>query len=108
MKRSIQKSALMYRVKAAVLALAPNAEIILFGSRARDDAEGLSDWDLLVLLDGPRDKILEGRIKDLLYDMALETDNVLSSIVRSKAEWSSPRYAVMPIKQRIDQEGVRL
>jgi len=108
MKRSIQKGPLMDRVKAAVLALAPNAEIILFGSRARDDAEGLSDWDLLVLLDGPRDKVLERRIQDLLYDLELETDTVLSSIIRTKAEWTSPRYAVMPIKMRIDQEGVPL
>ena len=44
--------ALPDRVCAAVHAVEPGATIILYGSRARGDAESDSDWDLLVLLDG--------------------------------------------------------
>ena len=40
-----------------------------------------------------RNKALEASIKDCLYDIELETDTVLSSIIRSKSEWLSSRYA---------------
>ena len=95
-------------LSAAVLALAPHAEIILYGSRARGTAHPDSDWDLLILLPTPRDKKLEAQIKDRLYDVELETDTVLTSIIRSKKEWQSTRYAVLPLRQQIEQDGIRL
>ena len=37
-----------------------------------------------------------------------ETDTVLSSIIRSQQEWRSAQYAVMPLRQQIEKEGVPL
>jgi uncharacterized protein len=108
MQQSIKKGELLKRVKAAVHALAPTAEIILYGSRARGTAGTDSDWDFLILLPSPRDKTVEAQIKDRLYDVELETDTVLSSIIRSKREWNSPRYAVLPLRQQIERDGVTL
>ncbi|MEW6405292.1 MAG: nucleotidyltransferase domain-containing protein [Chloroflexota bacterium] len=102
----IKKNALLKRVKTAVHTLAPAAEIILYGSRARGAARADSDWDFLILLPSPPDKALETQIKDHLYDLELETDTVLSSIIRSKQEWSSARYAVTPLRQQVEQDGV--
>ncbi len=102
-----QKNALLEQVKTAVHTLA-NAEIILYGSRARGTARTDSDWDFLILLPSPLDKVLETQIKDRLYDVELETNSVLSSIIRSKQEWRSARYAVLPLRQQIEQHGVPL
>jgi predicted nucleotidyltransferase len=104
----VEKSELLKQVKTAVLTLAPDAEIILYGSRARGTAHPDSDWDFLILLPSPRDNVLETQIKDRLYDVELETDTVLSSIIRSKREWQSSRYAVLPLRQQIEQDGVPL
>ena len=82
----VEKSELLKQVKTAVLTLAPNAEIIMYGSRARGTARTDSDWDFLILLPASQDKTLENQIKDRLYDVELETDTVLSSIIRSKQE----------------------
>jgi predicted nucleotidyltransferase len=95
-------------VKTAVLTLAPNAEIILYGSRARGTARTDSDWDFLILLPASRDRTLEAQIQDRLYDVELETETVLSSIIRSKQEWHSSRYAALPLRLQIEQDGVRL
>ncbi len=103
-----KENELLRRVKTAVHTLSPTAEIILYGSRARGTARADSDWDFLILLPAPRDKALEAAIKDRLYDVELEMDAVVSSVIRSKQEWQSSRYAVLPLRQQIEQDGVLL
>lgn len=60
------KNAIVSKVKAAVLTFEPSAEVILFGSRARDDFREHSDWDLQVLIDGLLDTVCIGRIRTRL------------------------------------------
>jgi predicted nucleotidyltransferase len=97
-----KKNKLLKRVKTAVIALAPAAEIILYGSRARATARADSDWNFLILLPAPVDKALAAQINDV----ELETDTVLSGLIRSKQEWLSMQYAVLPLRQQIEEEGV--
>ncbi len=99
---------LLNRVKSVVRDVAPDAEIILFGSRARESAVTHSDWDFLILLNRPTDQQIKRQIKDRLYDLELETDTVLSSIIRTRQEWSSPKYAALPFKREIEKDGVPL
>ena len=106
MTQPIERSALLKRVKTAIRALSPAAEIILYGSRAKGTARVDSDWDFLILLPSQRDQELEMQIKDRLYDIELETDTILSSIIRSKQEWLSERYAVVPLRQQVEREGI--
>ena len=106
MTQIIKKSPLLKEIKKAVQALSPSAEIILYGSRAKGTARADSDWDFLILLPSTGNKILEAQIKDTLYDIELERDAVLSSIIRSKKEWMSARYAVMPLRQQIESYGI--
>ncbi|MDY7035387.1 MAG: nucleotidyltransferase domain-containing protein [Thermodesulfobacteriota bacterium] len=99
---------LLKQVEQQIHFIFPDAEVILYGSRARGDAGPASDWDFLILVDQPldRDRIVE--LKNRLYDLELETDTVLTSIVRTRDEWSSPRYSVLPFKRTVEQEGVSL
>jgi predicted nucleotidyltransferase len=106
MPQRIGKNELLKKIKKAILSLAPEAEIILYGSRAKGTASVDSDWDFLILLPEPGNKALEASIKDCLYDIELETDTVLSSIIRSKSEWLSSRYAVIPLRQQVETDGV--
>ncbi|MBS1249314.1 MAG: hypothetical protein MAG431_00890 [Chloroflexi bacterium] len=106
MAQSIKRNVLLKRIKMAVHDLSPEAEIILYGSRAQGVASSESDWDFLILLSSPRDKVLERQIKDRLYDIELETDTVLSSIIRSKQEWLSARYSVIPLRQQVERDGI--
>ncbi len=103
---AINRDELLKRVKEAVKALVPEAEIILYGSRARGTAYVDSDWDFLILLPHPVSRTLETQIKDRLYDVELETDTVLSSIIRSKQEWLSKQYEVAPLRREVEKDGI--
>ncbi len=106
MEKTIRQSEFLKRVKTAVQALEPGAEVILYGSRARGTARADSDWDFLILLPGQVDKTLELQIKRRLYDIELETDTVLSSIIRSKQQWLSRQYEVVPLRQEVERDGI--
>ena len=102
----INGSKLLKRVRGIVLELAPKAEMILYGSRARGTARSDSDWDFLILLPGPVSKELEMKIKDRLYDIELERDTVLISIIRSKQVWLSKQYEVVPLRREVEKDGI--
>lgn len=92
-------------VKQEVMKIDPKAEVILFGSRARGDYRKDSDWDFLILLNQPLTKDLKEFILDKLYDLELQTDSVISTIIHTKSEWED--RAVTPIYQIIKKEGKR-
>jgi predicted nucleotidyltransferase len=102
------KDIILSKVKEAVLRLEPSAEVVLYGSRARDDFREYSDWDFLVLVDGPVDTVRTDRIRRMLFDIELDTDQIISSIIRSRQEWNSPRYSVVPLHKNVEREGIHL
>jgi predicted nucleotidyltransferase len=99
---------LLKRCRKAVRQVVPDADVILYGSRARGDAHDYSDYDILVIVNGPVDMALEKKIRENVYPLELETCEVLTLIVYSKKEWDSPLYRAMPLHKNIDREGVLL
>jgi len=86
----------------------PDAEIILYGSRAREDSRAQSDWDFLVLVDSPVNDERTDKIRHRLYEIEWESDEVLCCIVRSREEWNSPLWRSMPFYQNVEFEGIVL
>lgn len=104
----MQSQMLLEQIKHAVHAIEPDAEIILYGSRARGDAQPDSDWDLLILVDGVVDWKRKQKIRHSVFEIELEYDEVLLSLVHSHTEWDSPLYLAMPLHKNISREGIRL
>jgi len=93
-------------VKEEIQKLYTDSEVILFGSRAREDHRADSDWDFLILLNkNELTKKEKNEIRNRLYDIELEVGEVISSLIHTKAEWE--KRAVTPIYQIIQKEGVR-
>lgn len=95
-------------VKPIVLRHAPDAEIILFGSRARGDAQPDSDWDFLVLLGSAPTPVLRQTILDALYDLELEINEMISTIFRAKEKWDSALFQATPLHKNVTREGILL
>jgi predicted nucleotidyltransferase len=84
------------------------AAVILFGSRARGDAEPESDWDFLVLSNNHHIEEFASELrKDLLYTVELPYNAVISLIVKNRNEWFG-RYDVTPLFDSISKEGIEL
>jgi predicted nucleotidyltransferase len=67
-------------------------QVVLFGSRARGDADPDSDMDLIVVLDPMEDRWAEhDRMDELLWRETLETGIVLSAIPLSVKEFDEPK-----------------
>jgi uncharacterized protein len=101
----MNQAALLRRVKQAVHAVEPGAEVILYGPRAREDARSESDWDFLILVDGPVNDARIDAIRHQLYEIEWDCGEVLSSVVRNRQEWDDARYKAMPFRQVVEREG---
>lgn len=95
-------------IKSAIYRKNPEAEVILFGSRARGQENRTSDWDILILLNTSHvDRNTEKAYRDALFDVALETGEAISTFVFSKQEWET-KYAITPLFQNVQKEGILL
>lgn len=103
-----RRGILLRQIKAAVQAVLPDAEVILFGSQARGDATRESDWDILVLTDAEVTYALERTLRRRMDDLSLQTDVVVSAFVHNRHTWMSPLAQASPYHQKIVREGIVL
>lgn len=96
------------QIQVLIRKLLPTAEVILYGSEARNEARPDSDIDLLILVDG--DKLTlqqEDAITTPLYELELQTGVTISPIVMLKKQWNT-RPMITPFYLNIMKEGIRL
>lgn len=84
------------------------ASIILFGSRARGDAENDSDWDFLILTKQKDTDFLSAKFRQIiLRDVELKYNVAISLIVKNATLWHTD-YAVTNIYKSINEDGILL
>lgn len=103
-----EERTILVRCRDAVKAIDRSADIILYGSRARRDAQPDSDYDILIVAGGPATLDQEDRFRRSIYPIELETGAVLTVILVSRADWDSKLYDSMPFYRNIKREGVFL
>lgn len=95
-------------VKKYILLSDATATVILFGSRARGDAEIDSDWDFLVLTQKKDAELLSHELrKIMLRKVELKYNVAISLIVKNTVLWNND-YAITNIYESINEEGIRL
>lgn len=103
-----EEEKILLRIKSSIKKDEPNAEIYLYGSRARGDNSGASDWDILVLVDN-REKTFEteDKLRNKLYEIELETGQIISTLVYSKDYWKD-KLKYSPLYMNVNKEGIHL
>jgi predicted nucleotidyltransferase len=86
----------------------PDAEIILFGSHARGQAHAESDWDILILINQPKNsRAIEAGYRDEIFQIELEVGEPISTIIYSKSDWET-LHVHTPLYESIKQEGIQI
>jgi len=83
-------------------------EIVLFGSRARGDADPYSDMDVVVILNNVSDGQDLNYVSDCAWEAGFEHGIVVVPIIYSRNAWgkSPERYSLLAMA--IEKEGVSI
>lgn len=93
-------------IERRVSALFEVRQFILFGSKARGDAESDSDVDLLMITGRELQHGERHIVSDILFDVNLKYDTLFSFISVSEDEWNSKLHSFYPIHICIEREGI--
>jgi len=83
-------------------------KLILFGSRARGDAEPFSDMDVLVVLEGMLSEKDSDFVSDCAWEAGFDSGIIVVPVVYTRSEWenSPERYSLFA--RAVEKEGVLL
>ena len=99
---------LVEQIRSAVYRVEPDAKIFLYGSYARGDFHAESDIDLLVLVKKNSITLQEEKaIRYSLYDLEIDTDTIISPIIRTENNWAERSY-LTSLFENIQTDGVLL
>jgi predicted nucleotidyltransferase len=86
--KEIKNSFVINKVKEIVHRYDDHAEIVLFGSRARGDWDGESDWDFLILSEQEEQSRIKEKIRqDVLKEIEYVTFDVVFTLFHNKKVW---------------------
>ncbi len=98
---------IVQKVKQSILSIDKDAEIILFGSRARGDARPDSDWDFLFLTALQVNNSLRDEIAIKMLDVELEQHTDLQVIPKNRTVWET-KYVDSPFYRNVNDDGIRI
>lgn len=105
---STEKESILKSIQALGAKVLPkDAQLILFGSQARDDAREESDWDLLILLNGIG---LQANAFELyaypFVELGWNYGTYFSPKIYTYSEWASRKGT--PFYNNVNKEGIAL
>lgn len=99
---------LISKLKNLVTGYDKNAEIILFGSRARGDWHEESDWDFLILTDLEVTEAFKDKLRiEIANKIEFVLDEAVFVIVKNKSDWENNNN-VTPLYYNISDEGIKV
>ena len=99
---------LLLDLKSIVESHVTNAEVILYGSAARGTRQPDSDYDILVLSRRRLSSAEERSLESSIYDLMLDRDVVVSTVIYAQDEWARPIFQASPYRKNVLKDGIVL
>lgn len=97
---SVQDARVARRVKKRLSEITNVKRLVVYGSRARGKATKYSDLDLYIELNASLDPSLRRKIREIAWEVSLDSGIVISTLV------ASDRLKGQPILKAIKAEGI--
>jgi len=101
-----QEAEVLSQFKAKLQKGLPLSRLVLFGSRARGDADPDSDLDVLVILNAPVDREAEDYVNDCAWEVGLEHGIVVVPVTVSRLDWEEGLLSSSLLAIAVKREGV--
>ena len=105
---SSTQSEALREIKSGVMARFDAKDFLLYGSAARGEAEYESDLDLMIVVSDPISRLKRHEITDIVFDVNLKFGTNFSTLVVDRESWESGLVSVLPLREEIMREGIRL
>lgn len=98
---------ILKRIKTSLLQIDDEAQVILFGSRARGNSHKESDWDFLFLTSQQVNLKLREKIAKSMLPIELDENIAIQIVPKNKQEWET-KYVITPLYKNISKEGITI
>jgi predicted nucleotidyltransferase len=83
-------------------------DILLYGSGARGEADEESDLDLLIVTAQQLTRFKRHEITDIVFEVNLQHDTNFSTLVVDQKTWETGMLSVLPLRDEIMRDGIRV
>ena len=103
----VEKEDMIKAMRNVLNSIDPTVQAILFGSRARGDAEEDSDWDVLVLIDKPHVSLSDyDKYSYPLRELGWDMDEIINPVLFSTKEWNENHFTIF--NHNVRNEGIAI
>ena len=103
----VEKEDMIKAMRNVLNGIDPTVQAILFGSRARGDAEEDSDWDVLVLINKPRISLSDyDKYSYPSRELGWDMDEIINPVLFSTKEWDENHFTIF--NHNVRNEGIAI
>jgi len=105
---TFKQSEALNEIKQRVIQRFTVVDCLLYGSAARREADEESDLDLLIVTKVALTRFKRHEITDIVFEVNLKYDTNFSTLVVDQQTWETGMISVLPLRDEILRDGIRV